>query len=90
MSEKIGCGVTYTFCNHDKKKDCGDAARSIMFTDHRHQKCGEVLTSFSTDHVGIVAGIENYPHSWNSWNWFCSLECYQKTPENKKIKLEKF
>lgn len=88
MSEKIGCGVKYKICVHGGD-DCGDAHRKWS-SPHAYFKCGESQMYLPERRAGLVAGVIPFKNYMAISTWFCSVECYQKLPENKKIKLENF
>lgn len=84
---EFGCGVKYKFCNH-YSGDCADENRT-MIGAHTTIECGVYMVSLPDCGKGFIAGTRGqwgilYPR------WFCSVECYQKIPENKKIKFENF
>ncbi len=86
MSKNIGCGVTYKLCNH-VGGDCGDVSKTIL-SAHKTYQCGEPIYCLPGDHKGFIAGLRRGLGYWETFVWFCSVECYQKVPENKKIKTE--
>lgn len=92
MSEQ-GCGEIFLICEHSKNDDCGDIDRPHPWR-HVRYRCGQRGSRLYVERpFGIIGGVEFITFSGDFWLrtcWFCSVECYQKIPENKKIKFENF